>query len=323
MSRNNNSSKYTIMKMKKGLLMYQFGLTLCFCGILFSWGCTKDEFFRINDATCINMQTIHEIATSELYVDYQKARYSFINSICNVDSTKIGHIQIIDGDTIFEGGCTISYSLMYELHDSLVKKYPELIGADQADLILIEEIALSNNYALKEIATKSAVSPLFKTRANSYGDTALQWCENNASNAGGPLWISRTKIEGWLFPTEEGGYEPAPNNLIYQCVYCTSIDHAMEQACIWSVSSGEKEVGGLGWNDNSGVMIYCINGSAEGWTVFYPAWTKTPLPDMDFHVHPSGDLYPSTFDAQTWLHMPWIPHYIINYEHEMQIWQYE
>lgn len=308
------------MRKKRNKLLFR--LTVCVLSVLTTTSCSKDEFFKIEDTPCIDSQTIYEIATSELYVDYQKARFAFFNEISNIDSTKIGHIRIIDGDTIFESGYTFSFGIIYELHDSLMKEYPELKDADQVDLALIQDVAISNNSALKEMAPKSVISSLNKTKASYADNLALQWCENNAHNLNGSMWVARASGEGWLVPTDEGNV-PAPNRLYFECIHCVTIDIAMELACIWSQNHGEEEVGGLGWNDNSAVMLYCENLSTTGWAAFYPAWATNPLPDLDFHVHPSGDLNPSTLDAQAWLHMPWIPHYIISYNHEMQMWQYE
>lgn len=305
--------------MRKETNKFLFRLTVCALSVLATTGCSKDEFFKIEDAPCVDSQTMYEIATSELYIDYQKAFYSMVNELSKIDSTKRGRVVITDGDTIYENVHIYSFEHVYVLFDSLLNKYPELNDADYADLKEIQAIALSNSQLLRETAPKSTANYIKKSKGDNYGYTnkAIEWIQNLplvGNNTSGSTYYGFGQIEGIIYT--------------FELIPCVTVGDAMNLAVIWSRNHEEVEVGGFGWSD-SGMMMYCENApececneyGIVCQSPFLPASSSTPLPLMDFHIHPKGWLFPSSGDFTWWSTSPEVTiHYIISPNYEIAVW---
>lgn len=283
-------------------------LTVCLLSVLTSSCCSKDEFFGIEDTPCIDKQVMYEIALSDLYIDYQKACFSFADELSKIDSTKRGHVEIIGTDTIYENVNFISFENLQILLDSLLKMYPVLMDADQADLKEIQKIALSKNHALREMASMSTVYYNEKTKGYSYTNTAIEWIES-LSVEGNPTNGSTYNSIQWY----SGHY------YTYELIPCVTVGDAMNLAVIWSRNHENAIIGGLGWSD-SGLMMFCEQ-STEIYTMLIPASSGNPQPLMDFILHPSGSLYPTESDLTWWCSSPEVTtHYIISPNYEFSVW---
>lgn len=296
--------------MRKETNKFLFRITVCALSVLATTSCSKDDFFRIDDTPCVDLQTKYAIAGSDIYIDYQIACFAFADELSKIDSTKRSRVLILNNDTVYENVYVISFSKVCELHDSLLNVYPVLKDADEVDLIQILNIALNNNSTLRDLVPKSVVNSNCRTKSYNGSSYALQWLEGSSfRNYSGTLWNGKGLAEQNSQGTWVWTFEAIP---------CSSIGDAMELACIWSINHGEVEVGGWGWTDGSGMMTYCHQATASQSPVLHAA--GTPRPELDFHVHPSGNLIPSDSDLIAWSKSPDLFHLIINYAHEMVIW---
>lgn len=264
--------------------------------------CSKDYFFKIEDKSNIDLQTMYDIAESKTYTDYLIASYIFMDRINNLDSTKRGHIEIYGKDTIYENINIISFKEVVELHDRLIEEYPVLKNVDEADLLQIQVIALSNNSTLKVVASNYKLSTI-RTKSSNNDCYSFQWVENNADpyNSDYPS----------LYHYNDDGNS-------YELIPCTTIGLAMNAACIWSRNHEEAKTGGWGWT-NSGMMIYDIKSTPS--TMRMITVYGTPRPELDFYVHPDGNLFPTEDDLINWNnHTSGLFHMIVNYNHELSVW---
>lgn len=298
--------------MKNEKLAHMVGITVCICGLLIVSSCSKDEFFRIEDTPSIDLQTMNDIAESQLYIDYQKAYFTLAQELSNIDSTNIGRVVISDGDTLFENVRYISFGGMIELYDSLLKVYPELKEVDEADLMQIQKIALSKNLTLLEMVPQSKITKGYKTKGST-DKKAFIWCENNTTSLGIGNFCS--------FACENEDWQGLPSTLQFLASPLPSIGLAYEQAILWSEGNDGCETGGFGWDDDSGVTMICEE-TTSGWTPMPRAW-GSPIPYSTFHVHPSNDLEPSIeYDLPMWANSGLRYHFIVGYNREVSAWYY-
>ena len=302
--------------MRKEFFLSLVGLTVCLTGIITVSSCSKDEFFGIEDVSCIDSQRMHEIAESDLYIDYQKACFSMVDELSKIDSTKRGRVVITDGDTLYENVHFISFENVNILFDSLVQTYPELKNADQADLKDIQAIALSQNSVLRKMYPLNGRNYQKRTRGgiDNYGymNQAIEWIHS--------LPGIRNRDHGSTY-TDAGPYTIGESiyYLTFEIIPCVTVGDAMNLAIIWSNNHEGVEVGGYGWSD-SGVMIYNEQATPEYEGMIY-ASSGNPQPLMDFHIHPNGWLYPSDNDLEWWSGSPEVTiHYIISPNYEFSVW---
>ena len=235
-------------------------LAVCALGALAVSSCTKDEFFGLEDSVVIDASTKYEIAMSQEYADYARASFKFAESVSQeVDTTKLNSFSV-DGKTVYYKDDNLQKE-MYDYMDALKKAYPELNKADRIDLAEIQQIALSNNEALKDIAQAFA-----GTKGSD--QQAVQWLSSAYYDMYGYV-ARRTTLFFWEW------------SMYY---YCTV------QGAIWDAQfmsrEGQNMTGGLIWNDGSAVSMVAY-GEAEG-TIWWPQTSGygSPQPESDFIIVP-------------------------------------
>lgn len=154
----------------------------------------------------------------------------------------------------------------------------------------IFNLAIMNNKSLMKLAAKCVPNVLIRTKSVDYETDAVIYLLGK----NGIELIDSNNAE-WLVVDKDGrSYSFYSNSDWNVCVY-DAIDR--------SESTG-KENGGYAWDyDGSGVTI--VDHEAEEHSMYLPHWIASPLPSLDFHVHPSGNLQASEDDYNTWTNKPW------------------
>lgn len=154
-----------------------------------------------------------------------------------------------------------------------------------------------NRKSLMKLAAKCVPNVLIRTKSVDYETDAVSYLLGK----NGIELIDSNNAE-WLVVDKDGrSYSFYSNSDWNVCVY-DAIDR--------SESTG-KENGGYAWDyDGSGVTI--VDHEAEEHSMYLPHWIASPLPSLDFHVHPSGNLQASEDDYNTWTNKPWGLHMIVN-----------
>ena len=172
-------------------------MAVCILGVFAASSCSKDEFFGLEDSEVLNHSTKTEIALSQEYTDYAIALFNLIETMKQpVDTTDMKIQGVVNGKPVYYKQCSSSVKESLEI---LKKAYPILENADNIDFDDIQEIALSNNKALKDIAPKMD----FSTKCSGYLSDA---------------WVSSVSgyEDGWYFDaynTTDGAF----SNVIWHC----------------------------------------------------------------------------------------------------------
>ena len=236
-------------------------LAVCALGALAVSSCTKDEFFGLEDSVVIDASTKYEIAMSQEFADYARASFKFAESVSQeVDTTKLNSFSV-DGKTIYYKDDNLQKE-MFDLLDALKKAYPELNKADKIDLAEIQQIALSNNEALKDIAQAFA-----GTKGSNL--QAIQWLSSAYYDMYG-YDVERTSLFFWEW------------SMYFQYTV---------QGAIWDASfvahEGDYLAGGLIWGDGTAVSMVAYG--PEGSNIWWPNTSGygSPQPEADFIILPS------------------------------------
>ena len=236
-------------------------MAVCALGVFATSSCTKDEFFGLEDSVVIDASTKYEIAMSQEFADYARASFKFAESVNQeVDTTKMNSFSV-DGKTVYYKDDNLQKE-MFDLLDALKKAYPELNKADRIDYEEIQQIALSNNEALKDIAQAFAGT--------------------KGSNLQAVQWLSSAYKDMY-------GYEAERTSLFFW-EWSMYFQYTVQSA-IWDASfiahEGDYLAGGLIWGDGTAVSMVAYG--PEGSYVWWPNTSGygSPQPEADFIILPS------------------------------------
>lgn len=232
------------------------GMAVCILGALAVSSCSKDEFFGLEDSEVLDYSAKYEIAMSQAYADYAIACFEIAEAMTqSVDTTEMEIQGEINGKPLYVKNGTCASAL--ELLEQLKKIYPELEKADNIDLKEIQDIALSNNDALKQFTSNK----IGETKAwyNGSNWDVGRWAQSNGHNG------ASFGDDGWWFSCYTSTWEAVSN-------------------AVWYTSETSSYGGGLVFND----------GSAVSMTSVISAWPSvvnhgSPLAEADFIVAPSLD----------------------------------
>ena len=234
-------------------------MAVCILGALAASSCSKDEFFGLEDSEVLDYSAKYEIAMSQAYADYAIACANMVETMLQpVDTTKMEIQGEIDGKPLYvkNGTCVSALDLL----ENLKKLYPDLQKADNIDFKEIQEIALANNEALKDIAAKM---PTETKTWFSWGDVS-SWAQSNGH------YGASFAEDGWWF----------------SCF--TSAWSAINDA-IWAYGesyNNDKFEGGLLFNDGTAVSM--IGYSEIPWPSIVNQ--GSPLAETDFIIAPTADV---------------------------------
>ena len=226
------------------------GMAVFAFGVLATSSCSKDEFFGLEDSQFIDSSTKTEIAMSQEYVDFVLACSEMADYMSQPMDTSNAILKTgPDGKRIYtKDGPQLSAMALLEV---LKEKYPMLEKADQIDFDEIFKIAISENKALKRVASKT--SP--KTKANANADSFRWALSNNRPTAG-------TSDEGWM-------------------IYCYPFEVPAIQNVLFLASEEDNlYLGGLYFGDGSAAAM---NTYPESW---WPSIVNSgyPLAESDFVI---------------------------------------
>ena len=143
------------------------GMAVCTLGVLATSSCSKDEFFGLEDSVYLDNSLKTEIALSQEFADFTIACMNLVKEMNQpIDTAGMEKQRLEDGTLIYFK--TGSQETIKVLKEKLQKAYPELMKADKLDFDEIQEIAFSENKALK------GYHPRVKTKWN-YNKQAYQW----------------------------------------------------------------------------------------------------------------------------------------------------
>ena len=255
------NTTYLIKPIMKRNFKPMAALAVCALGALAVSSCTKDEFFGLEDSVVIDASTKYEIAMSQEFADYARASFKFAESVNQeVDTTKMNSFSV-DGKTVYYKDDNLQKE-MFDLLDALKKAYPELNKADRIDYEEIQQIALSNNEALKDIAQAFAGT--------------------KGSNLQAVQWLSSAYKDMY-------GYEAERTSLFFW-EWSMYFQYTVQSA-IWDASfiahEGDYLAGGLIWGDGTAVSMVAYG--PEGSYVWWPNTSGygSPQPEADFIILPS------------------------------------
>lgn len=227
-------------------------MAVCILGALAASSCSKDEFFGLEDSEVLDYSTKYEIAMSQAYADYAIACFEMAEIMNQpVDTTEMDICGSIKGKPVYAktGSCTSALDLL----EALKKQYPELAKADQIDFNEINEIALSKNDALKEIASKMKK----ETKSSIFG-CAGSWAESLGHYGGG------FGDEGWSFNLHFSRYS------------------AVQSAIYGFAESYIAMTGGLIFGDETAASM-----SSSMWSLWPSVANQgSPQPESDFFIWP-------------------------------------
>lgn len=223
------------------------GMAVFAFGVLATSSCSKDEFFGLEGSEVIDASTKTEIAMSQEYVDFVLACSEMADFMSQPMDTTTAEVKIgPDGKRIlYKEGPQLAAMALFEV---LKEKYPELEKADQIDYDEILKIALSENKALKGVASKTTP----KTKYNAWAD-CMHWASSNGHGGAG------FGSEGWWFDCFLGSLS------------------AMQHVMYIASETDETFIGGLIFGDGSIATMYS-----------YPNWwpsianSGSPMPETDF-----------------------------------------
>lgn len=232
-------------------------MAVCILGALAASSCSKDEFFGLEDSEVLDYSTKYEIAMSQAYADYAIACFEMSKAMNQpIDTTSMEIQGELEGKPIYvkEGPSTSALALF----EALKEKFPKLANADKIDYDDIFELAMSENKALKGVATTTAP----KTKAWISWGSCGSWAQSNGH------YGAAFNDEGWYF----------------NC-YASTVS-AIQNAIFYASESynSDKWAAGIGWSD----------GTAASMTAFFDFWwpsvinTGSSLPESDFVVVPYG-----------------------------------
>lgn len=286
--------------MKKKFKIAAF-MALCVLGIFGTTGCSKDKFFGIEEGTSsFDVSYMFDIAQSSEYFNYEMACINFMSEFNSNDTTNMHLYAVVDGKNIYVKKGSSSFKTLLKLQKELIEKYPELEEADDYVKNQIQMIALSNNPVLNDSLKKIMPNHIVRTKGSNGESDARRWLINaenemNSYHLNGQYEdIDYWQVDIGKWMSRDGGY-------LWQLESLSSGANAIYRArevCI----SVEMETGGLGWSDGTAAFVFNYQGG-----IGYMYWPHvngigTPQPTSDFHIHPSGCLWPSEADMIAWSH---------------------
>lgn len=271
-----------------------------FCTI----GCTSDDFFGIDEEyEGLDFQTLNKIARSKEYIEFQKMSFICMEEPAFIDTMEMELIDCDDNLYFYASKKTYSIRPVLDARQKLVEIYPEYEKATSNERNQILNLALMNNNGLMRWANKCIPNALKITKSVNEEADAVKWIRKKSQNE---LVSDSYEWYGLITGANSEWSVGSCRWYAYNYNYNTIFD-----ALCYSEGLA-KEVGGYCWqSDGSGVLIDDPN--ATPYKMTFGHWSNEPLPSFDFHVHPSGVLYPSEEDRNTWRHMPWIIHRIYDY----------
>lgn len=284
------------------------GMAACLLGVIATSGCTKDEFFGLEDSVVVKPATKLEIAMSQEFTDYAKASFKFMEELNQpVDTTEKKLYCVIDGKPIYVKTGTTSYQEVLESLEFLEKTFPELSKADAIDFDEILMIALSNNDALSVYVNKYNS---LETKGGQQLYNSRSWFVQLLNNA----------LSGGYYCDGDLGYMTAiQDGITWNMGAWWNTVSAINQAIYLSQESSVT-TGGFFWGDGSGTSM--ISSQTEGDLMAWPGFATIGQlkPEADFMVRPSGNLaLPESNIGQYYFQTGRI-HYIYNYEGQYAVY---
>jgi len=255
-----------------------------FAIVLQTMSCSNDAFFGFDEDGVKESESPYDyIAKSAEYIEYQRGALDFLNTIQNIDTTKMEFVGIFYGKPLYK--CVADSDISHLLHsmDILADVFPEYKELNTIEKAKLQDFAMRNNKHLQSIMDYKPIAPV---RTKSYDSEHIMNAHSWMISEGISLYDVNRDV--WRYGNT-GIYLGVGNYL--DCI-AQSITNTINY---------NKERGGYCWaNDASGVMIVDTY-SGEFWMGFPPV-KKQPYPTFDFHVHPnpSRDKTPSTYDISAW-----------------------
>jgi hypothetical protein len=243
------------------------GMAVCILGALAASSCSKDEFFGLEDSEVLDYSAKYEIAMSQAYADYALASYNMTETMLQpVDTTEMEIQGEINGKPLYvmNGTCVSALDLL----ENLKKLYPDLQKADNIDFKEIQEIALANNEALKDIAAKL---PRETKTWFSWGNVC-SWAESNGH------YGASFGDEGWWFS-------------------CFTTAWSAVNDAIWATGesyNSDKLGAGLFFGDGTAVSM--IGYGEMPWPSVINQ--GSPLAEADFYIDRNSNIDPWYFGGE-------------------------